>query len=116
MGGGSNLAARPRQGLYAAEIADAGREIDEEPEREIAELALVLETRGCHARQPSGLLTVWPPIRRCSCARRYRKELGLSPDVGGAARGDALVVGLTNTGAAVVPLWPYVVLPLMGRR
>ena len=44
---------------------------------------------------------------------KVQKELGLSPDVGGAARGDALVVGLTYAGAAVVPLWPYVFLPLM---
>ena len=36
---------------------------------------------------------------------KVQKELGLSPDVGGAARGDALVVGLTYMGAAVVPLW-----------
>jgi vacuolar iron transporter family protein len=42
-----------------------------------------------------------------------QRELGLSPDVGGAARGDALVVGLTYMGAAVIPLWPYIVLPLM---
>ena len=30
-----------------------------------------------------------------------------------AALGDALTVGLTYMAAAVVPLWPYVVLPLM---
>ena len=38
---------------------------------------------------------------------KVQKELGLSPDVGGAARGDALVVGGTYLGAAIVPLWPY---------
>jgi len=40
------------------------------------------------------------------------KELGLSPDAGGAAAGDALVVGLSYMVAAVIPLWPYLVLPL----
>jgi predicted membrane protein (TIGR00267 family) len=40
-----------------------------------------------------------------------QKELGLSPDSGGAALGDALVVGLTYLGAALIPLWPYLVLP-----
>ena len=44
---------------------------------------------------------------------KVQKELGLSPDVGGAALGDALTVGLTYMGAAVIPLWPYVALPLM---
>ena len=42
-----------------------------------------------------------------------QKELGLSPDVGGATLGDAAVVGLTYLGAAIIPLWPYVALPLM---
>jgi predicted membrane protein (TIGR00267 family) len=42
-----------------------------------------------------------------------QRELGLSPDVGGAARGDALVVGLSYLAAAFIPLWPYAVLPLM---
>jgi VIT family len=36
-----------------------------------------------------------------------QKELGLSPDTGGAALGDAVVVGATYLGAAIVPLWPY---------
>ena len=46
MGGGSYLASEAEEALYAAEIADEGREIDEEPDREIAELALVLEDEG----------------------------------------------------------------------
>jgi predicted membrane protein (TIGR00267 family) len=39
---------------------------------------------------------------------KVQKELGLSPDAGGAAVGDALVVGGTYLGAAIIPLWPYV--------
>jgi hypothetical protein len=38
------------------------------------------------------------------CLRtKIQKELGLLPDVGGEALGDALVVGLTYMGAAVIP-------------
>ena len=37
---------------------------------------------------------------------KVEKELGLSPDAGGAALGDAFVVGATYLGAAIVPLWP----------
>jgi hypothetical protein len=44
---------------------------------------------------------------------KVQKELGLSPDVGGAALVDALVAGLTYTGAPIVPLWPYWALPVM---
>jgi vacuolar iron transporter family protein len=113
MGGGSYLASEAEEGLYAAEIADEGREIDEEPEREIAELALVLEDEGLPreaAERVAHGLAANPTV---FLRTKVQKELGLSPDVGGAARGDALVVGLTYMGAAVVPLWPYVFLPLI---
>ncbi|MEI7889996.1 MAG: VIT1/CCC1 transporter family protein, partial [Actinomycetes bacterium] len=43
---------------------------------------------------------------------KVQKELGLSPDAGGAALGDALVVGITYLIAAIIPLWPYAVLPI----
>jgi vacuolar iron transporter family protein len=33
--------------------------------------------------------------------------LGLSPDLGAAALGDAVVVGGTYLLAAIIPLWPY---------
>jgi VIT1/CCC1 family predicted Fe2+/Mn2+ transporter len=113
MGGGSYLASEAEEALYAAEIADEGREVQEEPERETAELALVLEDEGlpreAAERVASGLATNPNVFLRT----KVQKELGLSPDTGGAALGDALVVGLTYLGAAVIPLWPYAVLPLM---
>jgi len=45
-------------------------------------------------------------------AGHHELELGLSLDAGGAALGDALVVGATYLGAAIVPLWPYFFFPL----
>jgi VIT1/CCC1 family predicted Fe2+/Mn2+ transporter len=110
MGGGSYLASEAEEALYAAEIADEGREVQEEPERETAELALVLEDEGlpreAAERVARGLATNPNVFLRT----KVQKELGLSPDTGGAALGDALVVGLTYLGAAVIPLWPYAVL------
>src|SRR5205814_2243019 len=46
MGGGSYLASEAEEALYAAEIADEGREVEEQPQREQAELALILEDEG----------------------------------------------------------------------
>jgi VIT1/CCC1 family predicted Fe2+/Mn2+ transporter len=43
---------------------------------------------------------------------KVEKELGLSLDAGGAALGDAFVVGSTYLVAAIVPLWPYFFFPL----
>ncbi len=113
MGGGSYLASEAEEALYAAEIADEGREVEEQPDREVAELALVLEDEGlprADAERVAAGLAANPTV---FLRTKIQKELGLSPDVGGAALGDALVVGLTYMGAAIVPLWPYAVLPLM---
>lgn len=113
MGGGSYLASEAEEGLYAAEIADERREIDEHAEREVAELALVLEDEGLPreaAERVAAGLAANPAV---FLRTKVQKELGLSPDVGGAALGDALVVGLTYMVAAVIPLWPYLFLPLI---
>lgn len=113
MGGGSYLASEAEESLYAAEIADEGAEVEAEPERETAELALVLEKEGLDrtaAEQVAHGLAANPNV---FLRTKVQKELGLSPDAGGAALGDALVVGLTYLGAAIIPLWPYAVLPLI---
>ena len=107
MGGGSYLASEAEEGLYAAEIRDEGQEVIDEPEREIAELALVLEDEGldrASAEQVAQGLAANPNV---FLRTKVQKELGLSPDAGGAAIGDALVVGCTYLGAAIIPLWPY---------
>ena len=67
----------------------------------------------CHACASS----CWARRTGCSCRlaanptvflrTKVQTELGLSPDSGGAAFGDALMVGGTYMGAAVIPLWPY---------
>ena len=113
MGGGSYLASEAEEALYAAEIEDEGREVEQEPERETAELALILEDEGLpreHAERAARGLAANPNV---FLRTKVQKELGLSPDVGGAALGDALVVGLTYLGAAFIPLWPYAALPLI---
>lgn len=113
MGGGSYLASEAEEALYAAEIADERVEVEEEPEREVTELTLILEEEGlarADAERVAAGLAANPDV---FLRTKVQKELGLSPDVGGAALGDALVVGLTYLGAAIIPLWPYAVLPLI---
>jgi len=107
MGGGSYLASQAEEQLYDSEIAAEGREIDEFPERETDELAIVLEREGLtheHAATVARGLASNPNV---FLRTKVQKELGLSPDAGGAAFGDAIVVGVTYLVAAIVPLWPY---------
>jgi VIT1/CCC1 family predicted Fe2+/Mn2+ transporter len=112
MGGGSYLASEAEESLYRSEIEDEREEIETDPERETAELALVLESEGLEreaAEQVARGLAANPNV---FLRTKVQKELGLSPDAGGAAFGDALVVGATYLLAAIIPLWPYAILPL----
>jgi VIT1/CCC1 family predicted Fe2+/Mn2+ transporter len=107
MGGGSYLASQAEEQLYASEIASEGREVSEFPERETAELALILEREGLdrpHAEMVARGLASNPNV---FLRTKIEKELGISADTGGAAFGDALAVGITYLVAAIVPLWPY---------
>lgn len=107
MGGGSYLASQAEEQLYVSEIAAEGREIDEFPQRETVELALVLEREGLPREQAEAVARGLASNPSIFLRTKVQKELGLSPDAGGAALGDAVVVGATYLGAAIVPLWPY---------
>lgn len=109
MGGGSYLASEAEERFYQAEIEDERREIEDHPERETAELALALEDEGLPADQAEQVARGLASNPRVFLRTKVQKELGLSPDVGGAAVGDGIVVGLSYLVAAAIPLWPYVV-------
>ena len=112
MGGGSYLASQAEEQLYASEIAAEGREIDEFPKRETDELAIVLEREGLSREQAQTVARGLASDSNVFLRTKVEKELGLSPDAGGAAFGDAVVVGATYLGAAIVPLWPYFFFPI----
>src|SRR5689334_18202691 len=88
MGGGSFLASEAEEALYAAEMRDEGEEIDQHPEREVAELALVLEHEGLEREPAERVAHALATNPNVFLRTKVQKELGLSPDVGGAARGD----------------------------
>jgi VIT1/CCC1 family predicted Fe2+/Mn2+ transporter len=112
MGSGSFLASEAEERLYAAEIRSEGQEIVDFPERETAELALVLEQEGLPRAQAEQVATGLAANPNVFLRTKVQKELGLSPDAGGAAFGDALAVGFTYLVSAIVPLWPYFFFPL----
>ena len=112
MGSGSFLASEAEEKLYEAEIRDEGAEIADHPERETAELALILEREGLPRAQAEQVALGLAANPNVFLRTKVQKELGLSPDAGGAAFGDALVVGGTYLCAAIVPLWPYLLFPL----
>jgi vacuolar iron transporter family protein len=109
MGAGSYLASEAEEAFYQAEIADERREVQQFPERERAELAVALEQEGLPRADAERVAVGLAANPNVFLRTKVEKELGLSPDVGGAALGDGLVVGLSYLLAAIIPLWPYVV-------
>ena len=98
---GSYLASEAEERLYLSEIEAEGREIIDFPERETAELAVVLEKEGLPRQQAETVARGLAANPNVFLRTKVEKELGLSADAGGAALGDALVVGLTYLAAAV---------------
>jgi VIT1/CCC1 family predicted Fe2+/Mn2+ transporter len=107
MGAGSYLASEAEEQLFRSEIDAERREIAAYPEREVAELALILQREGFAQAQAEKVAHELAAEPNVFLRTKVEKELGLSPDAGGAALGDAIVVGATYLAAAVVPLWPY---------
>ncbi len=107
MGSGSYLASEAEEGLFKAEIEEEGAEIVEHREREIAELAIILEQEGLPRTDAEHVAIGLAANDNVFLRTKVQKELDLSPDAGGDALGDAFVVGGTYLGAAIIPLWPY---------
>ena len=107
MGSGSYLASEAEEGLYQAEIRDEGDEVVEHREREIAELAIILEQEGLPREDAEHVALGLAANDNVFLRTKIQKELDLSPDAGGEALGDAFVVGGTYLVAAIIPLWPY---------
>jgi VIT1/CCC1 family predicted Fe2+/Mn2+ transporter len=109
MGSGSYLASEAEEGLFQAEILEEGEEIVEHREREIAELAIILEQEGLPRADAEHVALGLAANDNVFLRTKIQKELDLSPDAGGDALGDAFVVGGTYLGAAIIPLWPYLI-------
>jgi VIT1/CCC1 family predicted Fe2+/Mn2+ transporter len=108
MGAGSYLASEAEEAFYRAEIADERVEVEEHPQREQAELAIALEREGLPTAEALQVARGLASNANVFLRTKVEKELGLSPETGGAALGDGLVVGISYLLAAIVPLWPYV--------
>jgi VIT1/CCC1 family predicted Fe2+/Mn2+ transporter len=107
MAAGSYLASEAEEAFYQAEIADERSEVLEHPDRERAELAIVLENEGLAREDAERVAHGLASNPNVFLRTKVEKELGLSPDAGGGALGDGLVVGLSYLLAAIIPLWPY---------
>ena len=104
---GEYLAARSQRESYESQIGQEREELEQYPQEEAAELALIFQARGLEREEARKLAekTIADPDRALDTLAR--EELGLNPDELGSPRGAALFSFFSFGGGASVPLLPF---------
>jgi vacuolar iron transporter family protein len=108
MAAGEYVSVRSQREMYEYQIGLEREELQQYPEEEAEELALIYEARGHsreEARQLAKNLTADPEKALATLAR---EELGLNPEELGSPWGAALFSFFSFTAGAAVPLAPFV--------
>jgi len=109
MAAGEYISVRTQREMYEHQIALEREEVDEYPEQEAEELALIYQARGVdlqQAREVSQALLARPEQALDVLAR---EELGLNPDDLGSPWQAATASFLAFASGAAIPLMPFVV-------
>ena len=112
MGSASFLASQAENQLFESEIQDEESQIRDHPEVERLELEMLLREEKLSPEDSKLASEIIARSPTSLNKTMIEKELGLSYGETGAARKDAIVVGSSYAGAALIPLWPYLVWPL----
>ncbi len=111
MAAGEYMSSKSQREIFEAQIASEAEEVDERPGEAEAEVAYMLEREGlgpdASRRVARDLATSKPVLLKTM----VEKELGLTVDAGNVLRG-ALVMGVAYGLGGLVPLLPYVFLPV----
>jgi VIT1/CCC1 family predicted Fe2+/Mn2+ transporter len=107
MGTASFLASQAENQLFESEIKDEEAQISEHPEVERLELEMLLREEKLTEEDARLASEVIARSRASLKKTMLEKELGLSYMETNTELKDAIVVGLSYSGAALVPLWPY---------
>jgi VIT1/CCC1 family predicted Fe2+/Mn2+ transporter len=98
MGTGAFLASQAENQLFRTEIADEEAELDDHPEIEREELAILLREEGLSEQDARSATERIARSRRSLIKTKVEKELGLAYEDHETALGDALIVGLAYRG------------------
>jgi VIT1/CCC1 family predicted Fe2+/Mn2+ transporter len=112
MGTASFLASQAENQLFQSEIEDEAAQIKAHPEVERLELEMLLkeeELSSEDARLASEIIARSTTLNKTM----MEKELGLPYGGSDGEHMDAIVVGSSYAGAALIPLWPYLLWPLV---
>ncbi len=105
---GEWLSVQSSRELYNYQIATEKEEIEQNPEEEIAELALIYQTRGISEEAAKSLANQLLQNKDSALDTLAREELGVDPDeLGGSAWEAAITSFLLFTIGAIIPLFPF---------
>jgi VIT1/CCC1 family predicted Fe2+/Mn2+ transporter len=109
MAAGEYTSVASQRDLLARQVALERREIDEAPEEEAAELALIFKQKGLSTEQASRTAAELLKNPEHAADTLVREELGLDPDDLGSPMGAALSSFAMFSVGAVIPLAPFLV-------
>jgi VIT1/CCC1 family predicted Fe2+/Mn2+ transporter len=110
MGSSGYLAAKSQQEVYTHEIELERQEIDQIPELEEEEMALIYQARGMEPRQARLAAAELMRQPQQALAEKVREELKISPAAMSPLR-EGLVTGIATAIGALIPVAPFFFLP-----
>jgi predicted membrane protein (TIGR00267 family) len=107
MGTGSYLSSKAEKDLHLSEVEKEARELEANPEEELAELIEIYRQEGLTLEEAERLADRVASDRELWLKTLAEKELGLSLDSLQDPAKDALTMGISFVAGAVVPMIPY---------
>ncbi len=110
MSAGAFLGSRAEREIHESELAHEAREIEFQPEEELAELIEIYRREGFHYDEAVEMAERVAQDRDLMLRTLAEKELGLSPDVEVSPAKDAAAMGTSYIIGGILPLIPYFIL------
>lgn len=112
MAAGEYMSSKSQREIFEAQIAAEATEVDERPSEAEAEVAYLLEKDGLARDIAFGVAHALASNKQVLLKTMVQKELGLTVEDDGDALRGALVMGASFGVAALVPILPYLFLPI----
>jgi len=113
MGSGSYLSSRAEKELHSAEVEKEARELETNPDEEMAELIEIYQQEGLTMDEAERMAERVASDRTLWLKTLAEKELGLSPESLADPAKDALTMGISFLLGAIVPMVPYLFIGTM---
>lgn len=114
MGGVMYTSVLAERDYYLAMLAKEQREVEELPEVETEEVRQIFRDKGLHGEVLERVVTEITSDKRVWVETMMRDELHLSPVSGTGAVGRALVTGVATLIGSLIPLIPFLFVPIFG--